>query len=227
MSLCQPDSAVSCGGCCGILNLKLSHEDMKDLLTERTEEFKETIDWNKKYTIPNYRKSRETKESKIEKWDDTTYNCPFLGNLLPKGKIGCMIHPIYSNDPLSQNFSFYGSSICQGYNCKNKERPSSDFWEKVISRIFEDSLQYTHIISDPFLIPNLESWIQKQGKGLEEIYTNSFEFLDLIFKKRWNDTKNQGFTSFEFYDRGEDWEGFFENCWGSYVEGAPTGSGLD
>jgi hypothetical protein len=213
MSLCQPESPISCGGCCGILNLKLSYPELKTLLDDRTQEFKTTTDWNKKYTIPNYRKSRETKEKDIQKWDETTYNCPFLGNLSMEGKIGCMIHPIYTNDPLSQNFSFYGSSICQGYNCKNKERPTAGFWEDVVSRIFQDSLSYTHTISDPFLIPQLESWIQKKGKGLNEIKDSSMEFLQLVFRKRWEQTKEKGFTSFEFYDNGEAWEEFFENCW--------------
>ncbi|MCX8000603.1 MAG: hypothetical protein N3A69_16910, partial [Leptospiraceae bacterium] len=97
MNLCQPNPNFSCGACCGILNLNLNKQELSQLLKERTQKFKEEVDFSKNWTIVAYRQTQERRESSITKIDPTTYVCPFLGYIdSEEKKIGCMIHPSIS-----------------------------------------------------------------------------------------------------------------------------------
>lgn len=203
MSLCQPKKGkVSCGACCGITNIQLPDQELKKLIQDRTIEFQESVDWTKPFTVPAYRQNREKKEDSLPKKDKTIYNCPFLGYLSPKeDKIGCLIHPERTGNPKSQNYSFYGSSICLGYECKNLESPNFKFWEEVFQEIANDSIEYSRFSANhPWVrrienslgihpkenanyrlnqmkIPIQELWKEIQKKLLEsnEIFFTSFE----------------------------------------------------
>ncbi|MCZ8239936.1 MAG: hypothetical protein O9346_15555 [Leptospiraceae bacterium] len=146
MSLCYPDNgSVSCGSCCGVFNLNLTRKEITLLLFQRTEEFQNTVDFKISHSLPAYRQSREAKEKKISKKDESTYNCPFLGYLDGGYKMGCMIHPSRTGNPLSQNYSFYGSSICLGYQCRNRENPDSAQWKSIFQEISSNSLDYSQL----------------------------------------------------------------------------------
>ncbi len=197
MSLCHPSNgSYSCGACCGLFNLDMKPEGIKNLLAQRTSQFKESVDFKVRHTVAEFRQNRERIESELSKKDETTYNCPFLG-YVENEKIGCMIHPIYTGDPKSQNFSFYGASICQGYDCKNKERPTARVWEEFFVKLATTSVEYSHLASDHILIGYLELWIQSKGYSLAE----GLEILEpeilRILKKRLESLESFYPTSFE------------------------------
>lgn len=203
MSLCHPDVGnVSCGACCGLFNLKLQPKEFKTLLLERTAEFQTTVNFEVRHSFPIYRKERETKEASILKKDDMTYNCPFLGYVDPnKERIGCMIHPIFTGDPKSQNFSFYGASICQAYDCKNKESILADLWESLFVEMAKDSVEYSFLSADHIFVSALEKFFQFVNINMERVFEEfRLEVMDL-FRTRLLTSAEKNFTSFEInYD---------------------------
>lgn len=120
MNACQK-STVSCFACCGIANLQ-TDAGMSSILQERTQEFHALhMDEN---LFRGYRLQREEKESKIPRHNPEIYVCPFLGYIEP-GRPGCLIHPARTGKADSQNYSFYGASICLNYDCRAKEAEES------------------------------------------------------------------------------------------------------
>ncbi|WP_061224620.1 hypothetical protein [Leptospira weilii] len=196
MSLCQPGRGnFSCGSCCGIFNLDLSFDKIRKLIFERTEEFKNSVDFQKPWTMAEYRKVREKKEVTIRRKDELVYNCPFLGAF---GKrIGCMIHPIFSGDPLSQNYSFYGSSICQGYECRNMERKSSKLWEDLLGEMKLDSFTYSAIASDYETIDLIEETFSQKGISIQELFQSKKELLKRLIQRKIDQNVAMMNTSFE------------------------------
>jgi len=189
LSLCHPDEgSVSCGACCGLFNLKLDTNGYKTLLSERTLNFHSSVNFNERHTIAAYRQDREKIEQSFLKNDETTYNCPYLGYVDKKSsKIGCMIHPIFTGDPKSQNFSIYGTSICQAYDCKNKEHLASTLIESFINRVARDSVEYSHLASDHILFFVIQNWLSIKSWSLSEGFLKFesliLEILELRLKK--------------------------------------------
>ncbi|EMF82525.1 hypothetical protein LEP1GSC188_0626 [Leptospira weilii serovar Topaz str. LT2116] len=196
MSLCQPGRGnFSCGSCCGVFNLDLSFDKIRKLIFERTEEFKNSVDFQKPWTMAEYRKVREKKEVTIRRKDELVYNCPFLGAF---GKrIGCMIHPIFSGDPLSQNYSFYGSSICQGYECRNMERKSSKLWEELLGEMELDSFTYSAIASDYETLDLIEETFSQKGISIQELFQSKKELLKRLIQRKIDRNVAMMNTSFE------------------------------
>ncbi|TGL08506.1 hypothetical protein EHQ43_05565 [Leptospira bouyouniensis] len=203
MSLCHPEKGnVSCGACCGLFNLKLTTKEYTNLLLERTNEFKKTVDFSIRHSFPIYRKDRETKEGSIPKKDEMTYNCPFLGYVdETKHRIGCMIHPIFTGDPKSQNFSFYGTSICQAYDCKTKEGALADLWEDLFVEIAKDSIEFSFLSADHIFTYAVEKFFAHSLLNTETMFhLNRLELMEL-FRIRLETSASKNFTSFEInYD---------------------------
>ncbi len=203
MSLCQSKN-TSCGACCGILNLDLNKNEIQTLIKDRTHKFNLDVDFSKNWTIAEYRKIRENEESIFNRKDDTTYVCPFLGYIDNK-KIGCMIHPSITGNPLSQNFSFYGASICQGYECKNKERSDTITLENFFQEIqFDSYYEYSNIISDHVTLKIILDFFYAYGYNLDKIFQEKRDlFLELLFLKfKKGILLNQ--TSFEFEETSDE-----------------------
>ncbi|TGM53478.1 hypothetical protein [Leptospira adleri] len=196
MSLCQPDrGSFSCGSCCGIFNLDLSPDEIRNLILERTNEFKTSVDFQKSWTMAEYRKTREKKEENIKRKDEHTYNCPFLGAF--DKRIGCMIHPIFSGDPLSQNYSFYGTSICQGYECRNMERKTAKLWETLLEEMELDSFTYSAIASDYKTIDLIEDTFLGLGFSKEELFDKKRDLLKKLIQRKIDQNVSMMNTSFE------------------------------
>lgn len=198
MSFCQPHEGFSCGACCGLLNLKLSNQHYSEILKKRTLYFRQNVDFKKPDTIINYRARFEELESDYEKKDPHIYNCPFLGYIdsLDK-KIGCMIHPANSGDPKSQNYSFYGASICQEYDCKNKEKPNIDLWSKLLKEIDLDSIQYSRLAGDHILFTRIEEYFGYNGISAESIFSKYYEIVLKVLRKTLEQDTGLNITSFE------------------------------
>jgi hypothetical protein len=164
MSLCQNEN--SCVACCGTLNLQLSNEALRHLLSERTAQCPGEGRADHASLVA-YRHAREKIESSLKRYDESIYVCPFAG-WIDTGRAGCLIHPVRTGRPDSQNASFYGASICQSYNCRLREKekvrsfsliekshaanepehPVTD-WKKLALKIAAgDALIYSRIIGD-------------------------------------------------------------------------------
>ncbi len=139
---CQEDR-YSCGACCGIFNLKT---DPKELLTERTERFS-TVNVEVAPSVVAYRAEREEIERTIQRADPGVYVCPFLG-FISAGRMGCLVHPARTGNPHSQNFSFYGASICQGYDCPAKEENPGGEYAALVSLCAESGEEYSRLVGD-------------------------------------------------------------------------------
>lgn len=145
--------------------------------------------------MAEYRKVREKREVSIRRKDELTYNCPFLGAF--GKKIGCMIHPIFSGDPLSQNYSFYGSSICQGYECRNMERKSSKLWENLLGEMELDSFTYSAIASDYKTLDLIEKTFSQTGISIEELFRSKKDLLKRLIQRKIDQNVAMMNTSFE------------------------------
>ena len=182
MSLCQTNQS-SCGACCGLFNLDYPHQKLRIILNDRTEFFLKNVDYKKKETVISFREEFEKKESVFPKKDTTIYNCPFLGYIdSEKKRIGCMIHPIKTGDPKSQNFSFYGASICQSYDCKNKERENVDDWEKLFDLIGLNEYQYSMLAADHIFVSRLEEFFLECGISKKAIFQEYEVLVQKILK---------------------------------------------
>ncbi|MDF3820408.1 hypothetical protein P3G55_10880 [Leptospira sp. 96542] len=203
MSLCHPElGSVSCGSCCGLFNLKLTIPEFKKILQDRTELFRSTVNFQVRHSFPIYRKERETVEANYPKEDEMTYNCPFLGYVDENNnRIGCMIHPVFTGDPKSQNFSFYGTSICQTYDCKNKESILTEKWESLFVEIAKDSVQYSFLSADHIFCYVIERFFALHSLTMDVMFSKYRTELISVFLARLEKTENLHLTSFEInYD---------------------------
>jgi len=181
-SLCQTNQH-SCGACCGIFNLQLVKQEINKILSERTIDFKQSTNYKLRWTLAEFRKKREEIEKDILRIDETTYVCPFLG-FISDGRIGCMVHPILTGDPNSQNVSFYGASICQGYDCKNKENTNSKLLISFLEDEEIDYYTYSNIVSDHITLGVIIDFFESLGYKFEDIITFQKElFTKLIYRK--------------------------------------------
>ncbi|EMJ87342.1 hypothetical protein LEP1GSC198_3681 [Leptospira kirschneri str. JB] len=108
-----------------------------------------------------------------------------------------MIHPIFSGDPLSQNYSFYGSSICQGYECRNMERKSSLFWENLLGEMELDSFTYSAIASDYKTLDLIEETFFQKGISIEELFRSKKDLLKRLILRKIDQNVAMMNTSFE------------------------------
>ncbi|MCB1307358.1 MAG: hypothetical protein KDK30_04220 [Leptospiraceae bacterium] len=107
----------------------------QSILMERTRGFA-GVDLDEPEEILAFRSNQEHKEAGIERHDPETYVCPFLGYVSLEGRMGCMLHPRVTGRPRLQNHSFYGHSICQAYDCVNKDAPDAVAYSEVLTHFF-------------------------------------------------------------------------------------------
>jgi hypothetical protein len=107
-----------------------------------------------------------------------------------------MIHPIKTGDPKSQNFSFYGASICQAYDCRNKERGNTADWESFFDSLALDEYQYSNLAGDHILITRIEEFFHDLGISSESMFRNfSYILKKILLYKFTKELSN--ITSFE------------------------------
>lgn len=118
MSICLNDRN-GCATCCGVFNLCVSRTELKQLLTDRTRSL-EAIGTTDHVALVHWREGRESLEAGIARHDPSVYVCPFAG-WMDGRRPGCLIHPVRTGVERSQNASFYGTTICQAYECPARE----------------------------------------------------------------------------------------------------------
>ncbi|MCE9600551.1 MAG: hypothetical protein K8S54_21510 [Spirochaetia bacterium] len=194
-SACQR-GGVSCGACCGIFNLTLLPDDRTQLIKDRTAEFAK-VNLTEAGSIAGYRQSREAVESKLPRFNPETYVCPFFG--IPRGRTtaGCMVHPSITGNPQSQNFSFYGASICQTYDCPNKERDTELVYSNYCARFSE----YARLMADTrffnllFTIPEFLTLLRRE---MQKPDSGWIARLDALTAARLKSPESEAVASFEF-----------------------------
>lgn len=195
---CQPRS-IGCTACCGLYNLELNIKKRNSLLQNRTEIFSK-VDLNATQEIVNYRNKQEEQEKNITRKNPEIYVCPFLG-LIQKQKPGCMLHPSITKNQKSQNFSFYGASICQTYDCRVKEKDDRNHYSKLISKYFPNSDIYGRLYPD---FQFYEFFNRQEGLILElfksDQDSDKIKAFVYLCKKRMQSNVSGSMTSFEIYN---------------------------
>ncbi len=200
-SACQRES-VSCGACCGLFNLALAdYAARRALLAERSAEFA-TTDFARPATLVAYRARREAAEAAIGRRDPEVYVCPFLGDLDGAGRAGCLIHPSRSGDPNSQNYSFYGASICLAYDCRNKERDRSGEYSQLLELCFPEGDDYARLMADPIFFDPLQCipglWTRLAADARAGAESPALAAFVLLARARLAAPAARGVSSFEF-----------------------------
>lgn len=200
-SACQRKS-VSCGACCGLFNLALDdYAARRALLAERSADFAST-DFALPATLVDYRARREALEANIARRDPEIYVCPFLGDLDGAGRAGCLIHPSRSGDPGSQNYSFYGASICLAYDCRNKERDRAGEYSQLLARCFPEGDDYARLMADPIFFDPLQRipglWARLLADACADRATPILEAFVRLARARLAAPAARGVSSFEF-----------------------------
>ncbi len=195
MSLCQNNKQGSCGACCGVFNFDLKKNEIGEILLKRTQYFAENVGYANRESVIEYRERFEAEEEKYPRKDIATYICPYLGFIQDEKKIGCLIHPILTGDPKSQNFSFYGASICQSYDCKNKE--FHPWIEEVLSTMDLDYYQYSFLAGNHRFVEALIQFYKARDITIERDFFKYKEELSRVCRNYLQKNKEHNLTSFE------------------------------
>lgn len=200
-SACQRAS-VSCGACCGLFNLALEdYAARRALLAERSADFSRA-DFAKPATLVDYRARREALEADIARRDPEIYVCPFLGDLDGAGRAGCLIHPSRSGDPASQNYSFYGASICLAYDCRNKERDRTGEYSQLLALCFPERDDYARLMADPIFFDPLQRipglWTRLAAEARAGGESPALAAFLRLARARLAAPASRGVSSFEF-----------------------------
>lgn len=113
--LCQPDSAKSCGACCGLYNWENhSREALQALLSARTDAF---LSPGGHDDFDAYRRTVEA-ACPGPRLCEAVYNCEFLG-FVDEGRrrVGCLLHPSLNQGNDLRTHSFYGAELCANHYC--------------------------------------------------------------------------------------------------------------
>lgn len=205
-SICQQKN-TSCGSCCGIYNLRLStNEEYNNIFVQRRKKFLELKEWKHSQFL-RYRTQAEAAEKEYPRRNSHTYVCPFFSYIEEENKrLGCMIHPKITGIAHSQNASFYGAAICEGYDCPNKQNDINGDYGFLIEYFFPDKHDYPRLVADArfylFLQELATELLQKLRKEVNTIkespsHSKRLEAFFYLAKLRLRILEEQGITSFE------------------------------
>jgi hypothetical protein len=147
--LCQPDSAKSCGACCGLYNwVNHSRDALQALVNGRTDLFFSSAGDG---DFDRYR-SAAAKLAPGPKLCETIYNCEFLGFVdCGRSRVGCMLHPSCNRGAELRNRSFYGRELCAGHYCIGYTC-LSDSEQRAVVLSVDDWYLYGLVITDVDLV---------------------------------------------------------------------------
>ncbi|MCR9143150.1 MAG: hypothetical protein NXI24_12925 [bacterium] len=209
-----------------------------DLLIERTRAFA-TVRFDQAADFVAYRQAREAAEESIPRFNSEIYACPFFGLIDwdlstdsdldvsgdinangdrdgegegesgASGRTGCLAHPARTGLDHTQNFSFYGASICQAYDCRNKDQDADQEqrYSRLLARWFGQerapgsgaSESYARLMADVPLYAFLERFdglIDRLARSDDPQSTPLCDFLRLA-RLRMATLASAGITSFE------------------------------
>lgn len=161
--LCQVNSAVSCGACCGLYNVnRLSREALTRMLADRTSRFARVprdivaIDRFAEETFRADGRGRPMKNF---------HHCPFLGLIGPEqNAVGCLLHPLADGNAGIdwRGLSYYGAYACATYFCPTcRELPPG--YKRLVRRAAGNWYDYGLMITETDM---LAAFFDQVGKRL-------------------------------------------------------------
>ncbi len=179
------------------------------MLQNRTE-LLEKVDHGSRSELLDYRYAQEKEEAQLLRHDPEVYVCPFLAYAPARQqekkrnkRALCRIHPSLTGEKRSQDASFYGSAICQAYDCPNKSEPDAPAYsfllerhfasqEHAYGRLMADSAFY-HFIKQ--LGPEILEALRRKTRRRDRASSPLADFLALA-GKRLDFLRRHGITSF-------------------------------
>ncbi len=153
--LCQVDSQVSCGACCGLYNVEdASPASMASMLRYRTEQFSSVprtvvaID-----DFAHHLQSRESQERPFPQF----HHCPFIGLIgEQRSRVGCLLHPQGegNNGVDFRGLSYYGGLACRTYFCP-ATRELAPGYKHILRTVFSAWHLYGLIVTEKELVTAL------------------------------------------------------------------------
>jgi len=183
--LCQPDSAKSCGACCGIYNYADSTKESLVKRFRRRKEYYSNI-VGKPEDVKLYSEVVRGSEDQTKLYE-VIYCCEYLGFLdASEKKVGCLLHPLQCHGVDLRDVSFYGRNLCHGHFCSSYDYLSKEEKQSLI-HIIDDWYLYGLCVTDIDLVKeyfrmvgNAVSEMPASGKfrsgALKEIALRFFSF---------------------------------------------------
>jgi hypothetical protein len=167
LHLCQVNSHVSCGACCGLYNVATaSRTALMQMLTARTRAFKATP--RTVEAIFRFKKDVESREGRERPMPDF-HHCPFLGLIGPARRtVGCLLHPqAAGNNAMDfRSLSYYGGMTCHIYFCPST-RLLPQRHKQIVRAVLDDWYLYGLIVTENKLLGSLfEELEQRLGRWL-------------------------------------------------------------
>jgi hypothetical protein len=147
--LCQPDSAKSCGACCGLYNWENhSRAAVQSLVKGRADLFATTAAHG---DFDGYRRLAASL-APGPKLCEAIYNCEFLGFVdAERTRVGCMLHPSRNRGTELRIRSFYGAELCANHYCIGFTC-LSEIEQRAVVLSVEDWYLYGLVITDIDLV---------------------------------------------------------------------------
>lgn len=210
-SLCQ-NKNHSCAACCGFLNLRFVETSLSGrknklsrIFQERTERILGLSSNFSKFNreaLHQYEQKQRSREEQLGYIHEDIYVCPFLGYLNDKKinpqqekRIGCLLHPEAWNVTTDdyRDLSFYGKSICAGYDCQSKEKLNDNQMRILDQLVGLDNLDYSALIANYLLLKNQFRLLAKIFNKEESSYND--KILQLLPQKEFHDLLSNWFRS--------------------------------
>lgn len=173
--LCQVNSHVSCGACCGLYNVAdPSRPALVKMLAARTKAFHaapRTVE-----AIFQYKGETQKREGQERPMPDF-HHCPFLGFVGPdRATVGCLLHPQAdgNQDMDFRSLSYYGGMTCHIYFCP-ATRLLPERYKQILRIVLDDWYLYGLVVTETKLLTALfEELETRLGR---ELYAADFTTL--------------------------------------------------
>lgn len=166
--LCQVGGSVSCGGCCGLYNIRdLQRERLRTTLAKRTAEFAHIP--RNVAAILAFAQDRMSAEGSDHPLLDL-HHCVFVGLIQDGGeRVGCLLHPLATGNRGVdwRGLSFYGGAACKYFFCPTYDHLQPR-WKHVVRAVIDDWYAYGLIIPEHrFISAVLGAVEERLGRPLD------------------------------------------------------------
>jgi hypothetical protein len=160
--LCQINTDISCGACCGLYNVTdLSRPSLHAILKTRTQLFTHaprTIEG-----ILGFKEKIETHENQLRPYPEF-HHCPYIGMIGEEhSRVGCLLHPLAAgNNGIDfRGLSYYGGMACRNYFCPTYHQLSAD-QKRILRHLSSDWYEYGLIITEGALLKAIFKEVERR-----------------------------------------------------------------
>ncbi|OPZ58943.1 MAG: hypothetical protein BWY87_01230 [Deltaproteobacteria bacterium ADurb.Bin510] len=144
--LCQPDTAKSCGACCGLYNYP---DSSRAALIERLGRRSSLMERVRagEIDLQAYRQRLAASEDQRRIYA-TIYSCEFVGFIdADRRRVGCLLHPAANAGCDLREQSFYGRQLCDGHFCPSYQKLAQHEVDCLL-RVIDDWYLWGAVITD-------------------------------------------------------------------------------